>query len=88
MCSKNSELIVNVSELIGDRLMARSQAKRLFSRIEPFEAVTLDFAKVAIVGQGFVDEVFRVYPAKNPAIKINYINANEDVTFYDKTLVA
>lgn len=81
---KKTDLLVDLSQLAGERLISRSQAKRLFSRIEPFEAVTLDFAKVAIVGQGFVDEVFRVYPAKNPAIKINYINANDDVTFMIK----
>jgi len=79
-----TDLLVDLSQFAGERLISRSQAKRLFTEIEPFTSVTLDFAKVAIVGQGFVDEVFRVYPAKNKNIKINYINANDDVTFMIK----
>lgn len=79
--SKKQSVQINLSEVEGDRLISRSQAKRLFSKIEPFTYVTLDFAHVAIVGQGFVDEVFRVYPSKHPQIKISYINANDDVTF-------
>ncbi len=75
---------INLSEVEDDRLISRGQAKRLFSKIEPFTHVTLDFAHVAIVGQGFVDEVFRVYPTKHPHIKISYINANDDVTFMIK----
>jgi hypothetical protein len=33
------------------------------------------------VGQGFVDEVFRIFQKKHPNIKIEFTNANEDVRF-------
>ncbi|HRE32174.1 MAG TPA: DUF4325 domain-containing protein [Candidatus Berkiella sp.] len=79
-----TDLLVNLSQLAGERLISRSQAKRLFARLEPFTQVTLDFNHVLSVGQGFVDEVFRVYPSKNPQVKINYINANDDVIFMIK----
>ena len=78
---KQIDLLINVNQLEGERLISRSQAKRLLSKIEPFKSVTLDFANVVTVGQGFVDEVFRVYLVKNPQTKINYVNANPDVEF-------
>ncbi len=76
-------MIIQLSKLIGEgeSLMSRSQAKKLLTEIVPIGNVILDFSKIPMVGQGFVDEVFRVYPSKNPNIKIQYVNANEDVTF-------
>jgi len=79
-----TELLVDLSQLEGERLISRSQAKRLLSRLEPFDRVTLDFSKVAAVGQGFVDEIFRVYPLKHPCTIIHYIHANEEVEFMIK----
>lgn len=79
-------MIVQLRKLFGEgeSLMSRSQAKKLFTEIGPIGNVILDFYNIPMVGQGFVDEVFRVYPLKNPNIKIEYINANEDVTFMIK----
>lgn len=79
-----TDLLVDLSQFEGERLISRSQAKRLFTKLEPFKRVTLDFANVVTVGQGFVDEVFRVYPSKNHQIRIEYINANKDVEFMIK----
>lgn len=79
-----TDLLVDLSQLEGERLLSRSQAKRLLARLEPFIAITLDFLKVKSVGQGFVDEIFRVYPLQHPDILINYINANEEVAFMIK----
>lgn len=84
MSSEKAELIINIGELIGDCLIARSQGKRLFTKIEPFDSVLLDFSEVRVVGQGFADEVFRVYPSKNKNVKIGYVNANDDVAFMIK----
>ena len=36
---------------------------------------------IRLVGQGFVDEVFRVYVNQHSNIKFKYINANSDVEF-------
>jgi len=83
-----TDLLVDLSKLEGERLFSRSQAKRLLSRIEPFQSITLDFSKVVAVGQGFVDELFRVYPLKNPQVKINYIHANEEVEFMIKRSIS
>ncbi len=51
---------------IGVRFISRSEAKRLMRGLERFREVELDFAGVEEVGQGFVDEVFRVWPQDHP----------------------
>ena len=43
----------------GEKLISRSQAKRLVQRFERFRTVVLDFSGVAEIGQAFADEVFR-----------------------------
>ena len=39
----------------------------------------LDFRDVEMTGQGFADEIFRVYVNHNPDVKISYINACNEV---------
>jgi len=41
----------------------------------------MDFKNVRTVGQGFVDEVFRVFRNRHPHIKLEFINVSEDVQF-------
>lgn len=50
----------------GVRFISRSEAKRLLRGLERFKEVLVDFSGVEEVGQGFVDEVFRVWPAEHP----------------------
>lgn len=47
----------------GEKLVSRSQAKRLTMRFERFQTVVLDFTGVEEIGQAFADEVFRVFQA-------------------------
>lgn len=63
----------------GDKLISRSQAKRLLTRAERFKEVFLDFKGVTEIGQGFADEVFRVFVRDHPDVAIKPINASEDV---------
>ena len=44
------------------KLISRSEARRLLHGLEDFSEILLDFTGVTGVGQGFVDEVFRVWP--------------------------
>lgn len=60
--------------------ISRSQARRLMAGMEKFEEVTLDFGNIPEIGQAFADEVFRVWQNKNPAIKLNVLNANKSVS--------
>jgi len=64
-----------------ERYVSRSQAKRILTGLEKFSHIGLDFRDIKTVGQGFVDEVFRIFQRKYPNITIEYTNANEDVRF-------
>jgi hypothetical protein len=59
--------------------IARSQARRLLSRFEQFKEVSLDFEDVEFIGQGFADEVFRVFATAHPGVTLRPVNANEHV---------
>ncbi len=66
---------------VGKNLISRSEAKRIMIGLDKFEEIILDFKDVDTVGQGFADEVFRVWQNKYPKIKIKFINVNENVEF-------
>lgn len=59
--------------------VARSQARRICLRLDSFKEAVLDFAKVEIMGQGFADEVFRVYAGQHPDLTIRPVNMNAEV---------
>jgi anti-sigma regulatory factor (Ser/Thr protein kinase) len=63
----------------GERLVSRAQAKRILNRVEKFSTVWLDFDGVDAIGQGFADEVFRVFARRNPQVKLEPINMNDAV---------
>jgi len=64
----------------GDRLVSRSQAKRILNRVERFKHVILDFQDVELIGQAFSDEIFRVFINKNPQISLQTINTSKAVS--------
>lgn len=76
-----THILVALAKLGDERFVSRSQAKRIMLDLDKFREIILDFENIEAVGQGFVDEVFRVFQNKFPDIKIKYINANENVTF-------
>lgn len=65
----------------GTEFVSRSEAKRLMNGLDKFEEIILDFKGVYAVGQGFVDEIFRVWISNHPKIKITGINMNNPITF-------
>ena len=56
--------------------VSRSEAKRLVSGLEKFKEVILDFKNVTSIGQGFADEIFRVFQNDHPDIQITTENTN------------
>lgn len=66
---------------IGTEFVSRSEAKRLLAGLEQFREVELDFRRVESVGQGFVDEVFRVWPRNHPDTDLLPTHMNEAVRF-------
>ncbi len=69
---------------IGEDYISRSQARRIFSGLEKFKTIILDFKGVDAVGRSFADEVFRIWKNRHPNVNINYQNANKNIDFIIK----
>jgi excisionase family DNA binding protein len=63
----------------GSSFVSRSEAKRLLAGLERFAEVELDFDKVESVGQGFADEVFRVWAKQHPEVRLIPTKMNDGV---------
>ena len=63
-------------KLLQPDYVSRSEARRLLANLEKFREIVLDFRDVRSVGQGFADEVFRVFANRNPGIVIHSENAS------------
>jgi hypothetical protein len=65
----------------GTHFISRSEARRVLSNLDRFRTIVLDFHGVEEIGQGFADEVFRVWSAAHPSIKLEAVNMSPPVTF-------
>jgi len=65
----------------GVQLLSRSEARRVTTGLERFRHVTVDFTGVDLVGQGFCDEVFRVFPTGHPGVVLHPTGMNKSVAF-------
>jgi hypothetical protein len=65
---------VKLAQHEGEKLVSRSQAKRLTMRFERFQTVVLDFEGVGEIGQAFADEVFRVFQGAHPQTTLVPVN--------------
>lgn len=63
----------------GQALESRAQGKRIAHRLEMFEQVDLDFEGVDAIGQGFADELFRVFAQQHPQVQLRPRNMNAQV---------
>jgi len=70
---------VKLAAYENEKLVSRSQAKRLLARVERFTNVIFDFADVPSIGQAFADEIFRVYAIKHPDIVLLPVEMNDAV---------
>jgi len=70
---------VRLAQHEGEKLISRSQAKRLTLRFERFQKVVLDFSGVEEIGQAFADEVFRVFQNAHPNTSLIPINMTDAV---------
>ena len=73
--------MIKLAKSNKESYIPRSEAKRILAGLEKFNHIILNFRNIKTVGQGFVDEVFRIFKNRFPHIKIEYTNANEDVRF-------
>jgi anti-sigma regulatory factor (Ser/Thr protein kinase) len=70
---------VKLAQYGNDKLISRSQAKRVVARLDLFRTILFDFAGVPTIGQAFADEIFRVFAQEHPGIEIFPIHANSEV---------
>lgn len=70
---------VRMAQYGDEKLVSRSQAKRLLERIDRFKTVLFDFRGVETIGQAFADEVFRVSVNEHPHVSFIPINTNDTV---------
>jgi DNA-binding transcriptional ArsR family regulator/anti-sigma regulatory factor (Ser/Thr protein kinase) len=65
---------------LGTSFISRKEAQRLLTPLERFHTVVLDFKDVKEIGQGFADEVFRVWPGSHPHVTLEPINMSPVVS--------
>lgn len=72
---QRSQVRVVLFEHGGD-FVSRTEAKRLAAELEIFGEVEVDFTGVGQVGQGFIDELFRVWRGAHPETRLLAVNTN------------
>ena len=70
---------VRLAQYGADPLISRSQAKRVVAGLDTFSKVIFDFEGVEAIGQGFSDEIFRVFQNSHPQMELIAINCVPDV---------
>lgn len=74
-------------KLFEEDYLSRSSAKRLLHGLDKFKEIVLDFSRVNSIGQGFADEVFRVFKKTHPAITVAAENTAEPVAIMIRHVV-
>jgi anti-sigma regulatory factor (Ser/Thr protein kinase)/biotin operon repressor len=69
-----TEIPVRMAQQEGEKLVSRSQARRVANRFERFKYVALDFEGITEIGQAFADELFRVFATAHPNVRLAPIN--------------
>lgn len=70
---------VKLAQYGQDKLISRSQAKRMLARVDLFKTVLFDFSGVETIGQAFADEIFRVFANAHPHVEVIPVHANGEV---------
>lgn len=69
---------------IKENYISRSEAKRLLFGLDKFQTIILDFKDVKSIGQGFADEIFRVYKSSYLKTDIQAVNMSKVIEFMVK----
>lgn len=78
--SKNALFIVEPLTIQAqEEHVSRSEAKRLLMGAEKFKHIIIDFKNTTRIGQGFADEIFRIFQQKHPQLTIETRNMNKAV---------
>jgi hypothetical protein len=66
---------------MGSTLISRSEARRVTHRLTDFTHAVLDFSGVDVVGQGFCDEIFRIFARQHPEVTLEPVGMNDAIAF-------
>ena len=66
-------------KLIKPEYVSRSEARQLMANLEEYKEIELNFKGVKQMGQGFADEIFRVFANRHPDIKIRTARINPSI---------
>lgn len=80
-------MTIRISEH-GRHPLSRSEAKRVAEGLEQFREVEVDFPGVDGVGQGFADELLRVWASAHPETRLVPTRMNDAVTFMARRALA
>jgi anti-sigma regulatory factor (Ser/Thr protein kinase) len=75
----SNKTTIRVSLFQEGGFVSRAEAKKLGAHLETFGSVDLDFEGIESVGQGFVDELFRVWQDNHPQTRLIPIRANPSI---------
>ena len=75
----SNKTAIRVSLFEEGGFVSRTEAKRLAAHLESFGKVELDFEGIESVGQGFIDELFRVWQNDHPQTHLVPIRANRSI---------
>jgi len=78
-----TRIVVKLFEM-GTYFISRSEAKRILGSLDKFKEVVLDFKGISEIGQGFADEMFRVWAGQHPETSLFPTNMNPAVAFMVK----
>ena len=73
---------IRLSRTTPGGYVSRSEARRLLFGLEQFKRVVIDFNKVRGIGQGFADEIFRIFRKKHPDIRLEPVSMAPSVAFF------
>jgi hypothetical protein len=76
---QRTHVVVALAQAEGEKLISRSQAKRILARLDRFKEVMLDFSGVATIGPAFADEIFRVFARAHPNVRLVPVNVSDEV---------
>jgi anti-sigma regulatory factor (Ser/Thr protein kinase) len=75
---------IKLSRTAPGGYVSRSEARRLLFGLEKFKRVVIDFNEVRGIGQGFADEIFRVFGRNHPGIRLEPVAMTPSVAFFVK----
>ncbi len=77
-----TEIRIKLSRTTPGGYVSRSEARRLLFGLENFKRVVIDFDKVRGIGQGFADEIFRIFRRQHPGIRLEPVSMAPSVAFF------